>query len=166
MVLLHSGLSFEWCCCDISFIIPAASTQSDNLALDFAQPQSMDSFSWFHGWVQCYFSFKTTKVKKTSHLQNCDGLSEFPEGNRDLKGYSCGNPARSQSGDHWRPPSLIAGARVLLIALQLALLAAPNSRVIASQLAHLHSARIPFPEKNAQPRIFVPDLIVLRLALI
>ena len=38
----------SWWCCDISFIIPAASTQSDNLAFDFAQPQFMDSFSWIH----------------------------------------------------------------------------------------------------------------------
>ena len=60
----YPSLSRWWWCCDISFIIPAASTQSDDLALDFAQPQSMDSFSWIHGWFQCHFSFKTTKIKK------------------------------------------------------------------------------------------------------
>ena len=61
---IRAGQTWWWWCCDISFIIPAASTQSDILALDFAQPQSMDSFSWIHGWFQCHFSFKTTKVKK------------------------------------------------------------------------------------------------------
>ena len=57
------GAGQTWCC-DISFIIPAASTQFHNLALDFAHSQSMDSFSWIHGWFRCHFSFKTTKDRK------------------------------------------------------------------------------------------------------